>query len=610
MSPEYGATVGFSPVDEQTITYLLGTGRGTAHAKLVREYCKLQDLFHEKDDGEAKYSKIVTIDLSKIEPSLAGPRNPDERVPLKSASSAAANMIQQYRQQTASTEAGPRTIADDGYQITLTHTSSRGNGVPNGQGELRDGSIVIAAITSCTNTSNPTVMVGAGLLARKAVSLGLSPVAYVKRSLAPGSKVVKDYLTKAGLLQDLDALGFEIVGYGCTTCIGNSGPLAPDIEQQIRERNLYAVAVLSGNRNFDGRIHPLAKASFLMSPMLVVAYALVGRVDFDFYKEPIGTGKDGREVFLRDIWPTIKEIRETITNSLSPEFYKETYSSALEGDEKWKELQAAGGDTFLWDQRSTYIREPPWFTETNQGVGDILNARALAIFEDKITTDHISPAGAIPPDSPAGLYLQSHNVPRTMFSSYGSRRGNHEVMVRGGFANIHLKNILAKGKEGGWTVHQPSGGTMTIYDASVRYASEKIPLLILAGKRYGAGSSRDWAAKAVKLLGVRAVIAESFERIHRSNLVAMGVLPLEFENGTSWKTLGIQGDEVFDIKGIDRIKEPRAQLTVNARSKTSQITFKVSARLDNDVEIQYYREGGVLPYVFRKIAAPSAVTST
>ena len=608
MSPEYGATIGFSPVDQQTITYLTGTGREDGHSKLVREYCKLQGLFIDNDGSEAKYSKIITIDLGKIEPSIAGPRNPDERVPLRSASSLVGNVIQQYRKKTVPAALTPtESIADDGYQLSNMHAPPRANTILGNLGELRDGSIVIAAITSCTNTSNPTVMVGAGLLARNAIALGLGSVAYVKRSLAPGSKVVKDYLDKAGLLRDLESLGFNIVGYGCTTCIGNSGPLAPEVEKQIQDQDLYAVAVLSGNRNFDGRIHALAKASFLMSPMLVVAYALVGRIDFDFYKEPLGTGKDGRKVFLKEVWPSIKEIRETISRSLSPEFYRETYSSALEGDEKWNALESSSGDTFAWDEKSTYIREPPWFMngEQSQVAGDILDARVLAMFEDKITTDHISPAGAIPSDSPAGLYLQSHGVPRAMYSTYGSRRGNHEVMVRGGFANIRLKNILAKGKEGGWTMYHPSGELMTIYDASMRYASERKPLVILAGKQYGAGSSRDWAAKAAKLLGVRAVIAESFERIHRSNLVAMGVLPLEFEKDESWRSLGLQGDETFEIKGIGQIEAPRATLTVEARSTAAPKTFRVTARLDNEVELEYYRHGGVLPYVFRKMTTPS-----
>ena len=606
MSPEYGATIGFSPVDEQTISYLNGTARGNEHAKLVREYCKLQGLSTEGNSPEPKYSKVINIDLSKIEPSIAGPRNPDERVPLRSASSVIANVIEQYRKKIPSQTTRTGSIADDGYQLSMMHTS-HGNGTSHKSNDLSDGSVVIAAITSCTNTSNPTVMVGAGLLARKAVALGLSPVGYVKRSLAPGSKVVKDYLSKADLLRDLEAIGFTIVGYGCTTCIGNSGPLAPEIEAQIQDRNLYAVAVLSGNRNFDGRIHPLAKASFLMSPMLVVAYSLVGRIDFDFYNQPLGRGKDGRKVFLKDIWPSIKEIREVISGSLSPDFYKETYESALQGDEKWKALQAPGGESFVWDEKSTYIREPPWFMNGggSQTDGDIIGARVLAMFEDKITTDHISPAGAIPADSPAGVYLQRHAVPKVMFSTYGSRRGNHEVMVRGGFANIRLRNVLAKGKEGGWTMHQPSGETMPIYDAAVRYASDRTPLVILAGKQYGTGSSRDWAAKAVKLLGVKAVIAESFERIHRSNLVAMGVLPLEFEKGTNWKSIGLQGDEPFEIKGVGDIKKPKAPLTVNAKSGTNQNTFPVTARLDNEVELEYYRKGGVLPYVFGKVTRAS-----
>ncbi|HXX73331.1 MAG TPA: aconitate hydratase AcnA, partial [Candidatus Acidoferrales bacterium] len=572
--------------------------------------CKAQRLFIDKNAHEAKYSKVITVDLSKIEPSIAGPRNPDERVPLRSASSLIGSIIQQYRKKTGpATISATGSIADDGYQLGTMQTSVGGNGRTNSHGELRDGSIVIAAITSCTNTSNPTVMVGAGLLARNAIASGLAPVAHVKRSLAPGSKVVKDYLEKAGLLHDLELLGFNIVGYGCTTCIGNSGPLAPEIEKQIRDQDIYAVAVLSGNRNFDGRIHPLAKASFLMSPMLVVAYALTGRIDFDFYKESLGTGRNGRNVFLKEIWPSSKEIQETISASLSPEFYRETYSSALKGDEKWSSLPSSSGDAFAWDEKSTYIREPPWFTDDNQSqvARDILNARILAIFEDKITTDHISTAGAIPPDSPAGLYLQSHGVPRAMYSTYGSRRGNHEVMVRGGFANIRLKNILAKGKEGGWTVHHASGELMTIYDAAKRYAAERTPLVILAGKQYGAGSSRDWAAKATKLLGVRAVIAESFERIHRSNLVAMGVLPLEFEKDESWRTLGLQGDEVFSIKNIGRIQAPRTKLTVEARSAriAKTLSFEATARLDNEVELEYYRDGGVLPYVFRKNISPS-----
>jgi aconitate hydratase len=602
MSPEYGATVGFSPVDDQTITYLTSTGRNLADAEFVKEYCKHQRLFHDKTSPQANYSKIITIDLSKIEPCIAGPRNPDEKVVLKSAPTLVVNAIEQYKK-LGTAPISPGKIADDGYQVSVVHNMPDGNGIQK-PGQLSDGSIVIAAITSCTNTSNPTVMVGAGLLARRAVAFGLTAKDTVKRSLAPGSKVVKNYLDTAGLLRDLEALGFNIVGYGCTTCIGNSGPLAPEIEKQIRDGNLYAVAVLSGNRNFDGRIHPLAKASFLMSPMLVVAYALVGRIGFDFYKEPIGMTKDGRRIFLKDIWPTMREIRETISNSLSPEFYKQTYGSALRGDEKWEALQSPSGDTYAWDEKSTYIREPNWFTTENNGATDLSNARVLAVFGDRITTDHISPAGTIPVDSPAGHYLEDHHVPTTLFSTYGSRRGNHEVMVRGGFANIRLKNLLATGKEGGWTVYQPSGELMTIFDAASQYIREHVPLLILAGKQYGSGSSRDWAAKTTKLLGVRAVIAESFERIHRSNLVAMGVLPLEFKQGESWKSLGLQGDEIYEVHGIASMKTPKGTLKVTANSKDRRTNFEVTARLDNEVEVEYFRDGGVLPYVFGKLNRP------
>jgi aconitate hydratase len=448
-------------------------------------------------------------------------------------------------------------------------------------------------------------MIGAGLIAKKAISLNLKPKPYVKTSLAPGSTVVTDYLTRSNLLPFLAQLGFNIVGYGCTTCIGNSGPLAPEIENEIKARNLYSVAVLSGNRNFDGRIHPLARASFLMSPMLVVAYALAGRIDFDFYKEPLGTTSEGRKVFLRDIWPTMSEIREVVSNSLSAKQYEERYANPLEGDDKWRSLKSPTGDVYSWNEKSTYIREPPWFTVENKrrGMVDVKGARVLAVFEDKVTTDHISPAGSIAEESPAGQYLKEHGVQRLQFSTYGSRRGNHEVMVRGGFSNIRLRNVLAKGKEGGWTTHYPSEELVTIYDAAVRYETEHVPLIILAGKQYGSGSSRDWAAKAPALQGVRAVIAENFERIHRSNLVAMGILPLEFMSGQSWKSLGLQGDEVYDVEGISQIKSPRPRLVVKARSKSKETAFEVIARLDNEVELKYYADGGVLPYVFSRLTS-------
>jgi len=500
-----------------------------------------------------------------------------------------------------------RGFADDGYQLDHTHGNPVGNGISSSRDRdlLDDGSIVIAAITSCTNTSNPTVMVGAGLLARKANEAGLRVRKYVKCSLAPGSTVVTDYLTKSNLLEHLEALGFNLVGYGCTTCIGNSGPLPSEVEEEIRHRELYSVAVLSGNRNFDGRIHPMVKAAFLMSPMLVVAYALAGRIGFDFHNEPLGRARDGSRIFLRDIWPTMTEIREAITKSVSPQLYRDRYANATAGDEKWRSLTSASGDVYAWDEKSTYIRNPPWFTKVEgKPDAELRNARVLAIFEDKVTTDHISPAGAIPEDSPAGTYLLKNGVSKAQFSTYGSRRGNHEVMVRGGFSNIRLRNILAKGKEGGWTTHFPSGELLTIFDAATRYQNEGVPLIVLAGKQYGAGSSRDWAAKAPNLLKVRAVIAESFERIHRSNLAAMGILPLEFQDGQNWKTLGLEGDELFTIEGTGTMTKPKSVLEVRAKSDRKDVCFKVACRLENEVEIRYYRQGGVLPYVFSRLKSP------
>ena len=443
-------------------------------------------------------------------------------------------------------------------------------------------------------------MVGAGLLAAKAVKLGLKTKPYVKTSMAPGSNVVKDYLERTGLLRPLETVGFNIVGYGCTTCIGNSGPLAAEVEKEIRDRDLYAVAVLSGNRNFDGRIHPLASGSFLMSPPLVVAYALAGKIDIDFYKEPIGSANDGTKVYLRDIWPRISDIKALEKEALSPTLYKERYAHAQEGDDKWTALKSPSRGVYEWDEKSTYIREPPWFEGTQRGTREIKEARVLALFGDKVTTDHISPAGVIAKDSPAATYLKEHDVQPAMFSSYGARRGNHEVMVRGGFSNIRLKNIVAKGKEGGWTTHYPSGQLMPIFEAAMRYRTEKVPLIILAGKQYGAGSSRDWAAKATLMLGVKAVIAESYERIHRSNLIAMGVLPLEFADGMNTHNLGLDGTETYDISGIDEINAAKIRLTAHAHSTTNDVTFSVVARLDNEMEIEYYRSGGILPYVLRK----------
>ena len=581
MTPEYGATVGFSPVDDSTIEYLHGTGRDPGHVNFVRKYCELQGLYLHEGSPQPDYSKVLQIDLSRVEPSIAGPRNPDERIPLRSAAKSILMLLEEYEKKSK----------------RLGGSSAHPNG------DLRDGSVIIAAITSCTNTSNPTVMLGAGLLAEKAVKLGLRTKPYVKSSMAPGSNVVKDYLAKTELLPSLESLGFNIVGYGCTTCIGNSGPLSAEVEKEIRDNDIYSVAVLSGNRNFDGRIHPLARGSFLMSPPLVVAYALAGRIDIDFYNEPIGLANDGSKVYLKDIWPHLSDIKELEKQALTPEMYKKRYANAQEGDDKWTTLKAPSGQVYVWDEKSTYIREPPWFENPAIGNREVRNARVLALFGDKVTTDHISPAGTIAKDTPAAAYLIDHGVPPTMFSSYGARRGNHEVMVRGGFSNIRLKNILAKGKEGGWTTHYPSGELTSIYDAALRYRTEKVPLIIIAGKQYGAGSSRDWAAKATVMLGVRAVIAESYERIHRSNLIAMGVLPLEFADGKNAANLRLDGSETYDILEIEKINGIKTRLTVSAHSASQHITFEVVARLDNEMEIKYYRSGGILPYVFSKMSS-------
>jgi len=577
MTPEYGATVGFSPIDDSTIEYLHGTGRDDSHVGFVRKYCEMQGLYLHEGAPQPNYSRVLQIDLTQIEPSIAGPRNPDERISLKSASKEMLMLLKEYKKK------------------------SNRPGSTQASGGLSDGSVVIAAITSCTNTSNPTVMLGAGALAEKAVKLGLRTKPYVKCSMAPGSNVARDYLTKTGLLPSLERLGFNIVGYGCTTCIGNSGPLLAEVEKEIRDNDIYCVAVLSGNRNFDGRIHPLARGSFLMSPPLVVAYALAGRIDIDFYKEPIGLARDGSEIYLKDIWPRLSEMKALEKEALSPEMYKERYSHAQEGDDEWTALKAPTGHVYVWDEKSTYIKEPPWFENTAARTTDVRNAKVLAVFGDRVTTDHISPAGTIAKDSPAATYLKEHGVPPTMFSSYGARRGNHEVMVRGGFSNIRLKNMLAKGKEGGWTTHYPSGELMSIYDAALRYRTENVPLIIIAGKQYGAGSSRDWAAKATVMLGVKAVIAESFERIHRSNLIAMGVLPLEFTDGKNAASLGLDGSETYDVLGIQEFREIKTRLTVHAHSASKDVTFSVVARLDNEMEIEYYHSGGILPYEFSKL---------
>ncbi|MGA2198646.1 MAG: aconitate hydratase AcnA [Nitrososphaerales archaeon] len=593
MSPEYGATVGFSPVDSTTLRYLRDTGRDPAYVGFVEEYCKRLGLFAQAGEREPSYTEVLVVDLSKIEPCIAGPRNPEERRLLRSVPAYARTLIEDRRKGLSTVPTVAKSVDSPGRRIAAELT--RGHN-PRG---LEDGSVIIAAITSCTNTSNPTVMIGAGLIAKKAVLRGLSPKPFVKCSLAPGSTVVKDYLEGSGLLTYLDRLGFNLVGYGCTTCIGNSGPLDPEIEKAIKQRDLYAVAVLSGNRNFDGRIHPLAKGAFLMSPMLVVAYALAGRIDFDF-NDPLGSDQAGNPVYLKDLWPTLQEIKDVADRSLNSDLYKKRYADAQTGDTTWNSLSGGSGETFKWDDSSTYVREPPWFRDGPRVANeDIAGARVLAIFEDKITTDHISPAGSIAFNSPAGRYLLEHGVDMAHFSSYGSRRGNHEVMVRGGFANARLRNLLADGREGGITKFLPTGEVMSIYDAAESYAGAT-PLIIIAGKRYGSGSSRDWAAKAPRLLGVRAVIAESFERIHRSNLVAMGILPLEFSPGEGRLKLNLKGDELFSIKGLTSLRTG-ALLDVTATSSRGETKFRVKARIDNSAELDYYSSGGVLPFVFSRI---------
>src|SRR6202521_1429516 len=543
MAPEYGATMGFFPVDAETLAYLRFTGRSPERVALVEAYTKLQGLFRTDQTADPLFSDTLELDLAKVEPTLAGPKRPQDRVPLRNAKTAFAKAMEGTPQK---------------------RVEVRNNG---DHFELGNGSVVIAAITSCTNTSNPSLMLGAGLLAKKAVERGLHSKPWVKTSLAPGSKVVTDYLQAAGLTPFLNELNFNLVGYGCTTCIGNSGPLEEHIGAAIKDNGLVAVSVLSGNRNFEGRIHPLVRANYLASPPLVVAYALAGRMDFDMASEPLGNDKNGQPVYLRDIWPTPKEVEDTVRTAVSTEMFHKEYGEIFQGDARWRGLPVPEGDIYSWDAKSTYIKRPPFFDEMPRnpaGLTDVRGARVLAVLGDSVTTDHISPAGSIQPDSPAGKYLIASGVKPTEFNSYGARRGNHEVMVRGTFANIRLRNLLAPGTEGGWTLHQPSGEKMTIYDAAMRYKEEGVPLVVLAGKEYGAGSSRDWAAKGTLLLGVRAVIAESYERIHRSNLVGMGVLPLEFKAGETAESLGLSGHESFTVAGVSKLA-PRAKLRVQAR---------------------------------------------
>jgi aconitate hydratase len=595
MSPEYGATCGIFPVDKETLTYLRLTGRAEEQIALVEAYCREQGLFHDEKTPEAQYSELLALDLGTVESSLAGPKRPQDRVPLPKAR-------ESFEQALPSL-------------IKPGKGGAKAGGASTGNGHLHHGSVVIAAITSCTNTSNPSVMVAAGLLAKKAVERGLEVPSWVKTSLAPGSKVVSDYLERAGLTPYLEKLKFHVVGYGCTTCIGNSGPLPEEISKAIDEQNLVVASVLSGNRNFEGRINPDVRANYLMSPPLVVAFALAGRINIDLRKDAIANDKQGQPVYLADIWPSRSEVDEAIKKSVSSDMFRKSYGQVYHGDERWRSLPVPQGETYAWDKDSTYIRRAPYFdgmTLKPSAVEDIKNARVLAVLGDSVTTDHISPAGSIKKDSPAGKYLIEHSVKPADFNSYGSRRGNHEVMVRGTFANVRLRNKMVPSLEGGFTRHLPDGAEMSIFEASEKYIAENIPLLILAGKEYGSGSSRDWAAKGPLLLGVRAVIAESYERIHRSNLVGMGILALQFLEGESAQSRGLTGEEIFEITGIrDLIGSFAAgrQVRVRATANGKTTEFKALVRIDTPQEAQYYANGGILQFVLRQLLStkPSAV---
>jgi aconitate hydratase len=595
MSPEYGATIGFFPVDDKTIDFLKRTGRPQQLVERVDRVTRELSLFHTAGSPEPEYTSSLELDLGSVVPSLAGPRRPQDRVPL---SKAKANFAE------AMPNLVPAGTKRSGTTLVTAAVENNGD-----KFELSDGSVVIAAITSCTNTSNPSVMIGAGLVARNAVAKGLTSKPWVKTSLAPGSKVVTDYLKEAGVMPDLEALGFHLVGYGCTTCIGNSGPLAEPIGRAIEDNELVVAAVLSGNRNFEARVHALVRANYLASPMLVVAYALAGRMDIDMTRDPLGSDRDGQSVFLSDIWPSPAEIAETMERSLKPEMYEREYGAVFEGDATWKSLPVSTGTggRFGWDENSTYIASPPFFTgmaQEPQPVGEVTDARVLLLLGDTVTTDHISPAGAIPKDSPAANWLTEHGVERADFNTFGSRRGNHDIMMRGTFGNIRIRNHLVEGKEGNWTIHFPTGEETSVYEAAMRYQREGTPLIVLAGKEYGTGSSRDWAAKGTALLGIRAVIAASYERIHRSNLIGMGVLPLQFLEGDTVESLGLDGTELFDLHGIAAGLEPGCQVRVSAKKPDgSAKELEVLVRLDTGIEVEYHRHGGILQYVLRQLAS-------
>lgn len=594
MAPEYGATMGFFPVDGETLKYLQRTGRTKDEIELVERYCKEQGLFRLDHGPDLQYTKVLTLDLSTIEPALAGPKRPQDRVPLKTV-------------QTSFRKALTAPIAERGFGLPNEQLSAKATVQGHTPSpSIGHGAVVIAAITSCTNTSNPSVMIGAGLLAKKAAARGLKVPGFVKTSLAPGSRVVTDYLAHAGVLKSLETLGFNVVGYGCTTCIGNSGPLPDPVANAITEGNLVAAAVLSGNRNFEGRVNPHTRANYLASPPLVVAYALAGTVDIDFEKDPIGHDPSGKPVFFHEIWPTAEEVHAAVEASVLPEMFLKQYSGAFTANETWNAIPITPGNQYAWNARSTYIQRPPFLegiTKDVGSIGAIRGARVLAVLGDSVTTDHISPAGSIAKSGPAGRFLVEHGVSPADFNSYGARRGNDRVMVRGTFANIRIRNAMVGGVEGGVTKYLPTGETMSIYDASVKYIADKTPLVVLAGAEYGTGSSRDWAAKGTLLLGIKVVIAVSYERIHRSNLVGMGVLPLQFLPGQSAASLGLTGEETFHFEGLSDGLQPRSQLTVKAvRADGTAVTFDTLVRIDTPVEIDYYRNGGILPTVLRKLA--------
>jgi aconitate hydratase len=587
MSPEYGATCGFFPIDDDTIDYLRSTARPEARIALVAAYAKAQGLYRTKNTPDPVFTDVLKLDLATVEPSLAGPKRPQDRVALKEVKTGFAAALDK--------------------EFGKAAEAARRLPVAGRKHDLGHGDVVIAAITSCTNTSNPTVMVGAGLLARKAHAKGLTVKPWVKTSLAPGSQVVGEYLARSGLQKDLDALGFNLVGYGCTTCIGNSGPLPPEISKTINDSDLIAAAVLSGNRNFEGRVNQDVRANYLASPPLVVAYAIAGTMNFDFAKMPLGTDKAGKKVFLKDIWPTSREIAAVIKKAITKQIFARKYAHVFKGDAAWSRIAVKGGLTYAWDRKSTYVQNPPYFAHMGRTPGaitDIVDARVLGLFLDSITTDHISPAGSIKVASPAGKYLIEHKVKPVDFNQYGTRRGNHEVMMRGTFANIRIKNQMVAGVEGGVTIHYPSREQMPIYDAAMRYKQEKVPLVVFAGKEYGTGSSRDWAAKGTVLLGIRAVICQSFERIHRSNLIGMGVIPLVFEEGTSWQTLGLRGNEQVTIRGLHGELKPRQRMIAEIVSSDGTLKrVPLTCRIDTLDELEYFRNGGILQYVLRQLAA-------